>query len=206
MSGFISSSPFQNAKRFLQIWSLALGIARRSSERFQLRRQLRWAITPNSCIVCRIRGYSCVRLVEDFIRVRSVRRLDLRIFGNRWISSRLQRESSFPVSSSILVLHFLEFLGFRIAPRSPAPLPRRRRALPSARARGAYAGAAPGRSAWLASRPWHWPPLSAWALPRRGPRPWACVPCAAWPAPWRRSSSSLPLRSPCSFPSHGHGV
>ena len=31
MSGFISSSPFQNTKRFLQIQSLAPGIARRSS-------------------------------------------------------------------------------------------------------------------------------------------------------------------------------
>jgi hypothetical protein len=31
MSGFISSSPFQNTKRFLQIQSLARGIARRSS-------------------------------------------------------------------------------------------------------------------------------------------------------------------------------
>jgi hypothetical protein len=38
MSGFISSSPFQNTKRFLQIQSLAPGIARRSSGRFQLRR------------------------------------------------------------------------------------------------------------------------------------------------------------------------
>jgi hypothetical protein len=37
--------------------------------------------------------------------------------------------------------------------------------------------------------------------PRRGPRPRARVPCAAWPAPWRRSSSSLPLRSPLPFPS-----
>jgi hypothetical protein len=52
MSGFISSSPFQNTKRFLQIQSLAPGIARRSSGRFQLRRQLRRAITPNPCIVC----------------------------------------------------------------------------------------------------------------------------------------------------------
>jgi hypothetical protein len=37
--------------------------------------------------------------------------------------------------------------------------------------------------------------------PRRGPRPRARVPCAAWPARWRRSSSSLPVRSPLSFPS-----
>jgi hypothetical protein len=39
MTSFISSSPFQNTKQFLQIRSLAPGIARRSSERFQLRRQ-----------------------------------------------------------------------------------------------------------------------------------------------------------------------
>ena len=83
MSDFISSSPFQNTKRFLQIQSLAPGIARRSSGRFQLRRQLRRAITPNSCIVCRIRGYRCVRLVKGFVGTRSVRRLDPRISGNR---------------------------------------------------------------------------------------------------------------------------
>jgi hypothetical protein len=40
-------------KQFLQIRSLAPGIARRSSEWFQLR----WAITLNPCIVCGIRGY-----------------------------------------------------------------------------------------------------------------------------------------------------
>jgi hypothetical protein len=94
---FISSSPFQNTKRFLQIRSLAPGIARRSSGRFQLRRQLRRAITPNSCIICRIRGYRCVRLVEGFVAARSVCRLDLRISGNRRISSRLRRGSSSPV-------------------------------------------------------------------------------------------------------------
>jgi hypothetical protein len=56
MFGFISSSPFQNAKRFLQIRSLPPGIARRSSEGFQLWWQLQRAITPNACIVCGIRG------------------------------------------------------------------------------------------------------------------------------------------------------
>ena len=76
VSGFISSSPFQNTKPFLQIRSLAPGIARRSSGRFQLRRQLRRAITPNPCIVCGIRGYRCVRLVEGFVAARSVHRLD----------------------------------------------------------------------------------------------------------------------------------
>jgi hypothetical protein len=97
MSGFISSSPFQNTERFLQIQSLAPSIARRSSGRFQLRRQLRRAITPNPCIVCGIRGYRCVRLVEGFVAARSVRRLDPRICDNRRISSRLRRGSSSPV-------------------------------------------------------------------------------------------------------------
>jgi hypothetical protein len=130
MSGFISSSPLQNAKQFLQIRSLAPGIPRRISERFQLRRQLRRVITPNPCIVCGIRGYPCVRLVDGFVRARSVRRLEPRIFGNRRIFSRLRRESSSPVSSSILVLHFLQF------GRSPAPLSWQRSALPPAHARG----------------------------------------------------------------------
>jgi hypothetical protein len=98
MSGFISSSPFQNTKRFLQIQSLAPGIARRSSGRLQLRRQLRRAITPNPCIVYGIRGYRCVRLVEGFVAARSVCRLDPRISSNRRIFSRLQRGSSYPVS------------------------------------------------------------------------------------------------------------
>jgi hypothetical protein len=93
MSGFISSSSFQNTKRFLQIQSQAPGIVRRSSGRFQLRR----AITPNLCIVCQIRGYRCIRLVEGFIAAHSVHRLDPRISSNRRISSRLQRGSSSPV-------------------------------------------------------------------------------------------------------------
>jgi hypothetical protein len=67
MSSFSSSSPFQKTKRFLQIWSLASSIARRSSEQFQLRRQLRRAITPNPCIVCGIWGYRYVRLIEGFV-------------------------------------------------------------------------------------------------------------------------------------------
>jgi hypothetical protein len=98
MSGFISSSLFQNTKRFLQIWSLAPDIARRSLGRFQLRRQLRRAITPNLCIVYQIRGYRCIRLVEGFIAACSVHRLDPRISGNRRISSRLRRGSSSPIA------------------------------------------------------------------------------------------------------------
>jgi hypothetical protein len=109
MSGFISSSPLQNTKHFLQIRSLTPGIARQSSERFQLRRQLRRAITPNPCIVCRIRGYRCVSLVEGFVEARSVRRLDPWIFGNRRIWLQLRRVSSSRWASSMnfnLVLHF----------------------------------------------------------------------------------------------------
>jgi hypothetical protein len=90
-------------KLFLQIQSLAPGIAHRSSVRFQLRRQLRRAITPNPCIVCRIQGYRYVRLVEGFVAACSVHRLDPWISGNRQISSRLRRGSSSPVRTSIVV-------------------------------------------------------------------------------------------------------
>jgi hypothetical protein len=121
MSGFISSSPFQNTKQFLQIQSLAPGIARRSSGRFQLRQQLQRAITPNPCIVCRIRGYRCVPLVEGFVAACSVRRLDPRISSNQRISSRLQRK---PL---LLYLGFFRF-PVRAGPSSLSPhLPRRRR-------------------------------------------------------------------------------
>jgi hypothetical protein len=123
MSGFISSSPFQNTKRFLQIQYIAPGIARRSSGRFQLRRQLRRAITPNPCIVCRIRWYRCVRLVEGLVAARSVRRLDLRISGNRRISSRLWRESSFPVRTSIVVPKVSSCSSFSRPRRGPLTLP-----------------------------------------------------------------------------------
>jgi hypothetical protein len=115
MSGFISSSSFQNTKRFLQIQSLAPGIARRSLGRFQLRR----AINHNPCIVCRIRGYRCIRLIA----ARSVRRLDHRISGNRQISSRLRRGSSSPVRTSIVVPRVSSFLRFlvRVEPPSLSP-------------------------------------------------------------------------------------
>jgi hypothetical protein len=184
MSGFISSSPFQNTKRFPQIRSLAPGIARRSSGRFQLRRQLRRAITLNPWIVCGIRGYRCFRLVEGFVAARSVRRLDPRISGNRRIWFRLRRGSSSPVSSSILVLRSLRFLGFGVASRSPAPLSRRRSALPPARVRAAPAGATSGGGG-AAARRGRRPAMAlvaalpAWAPPRCGPRPRARVPCAA---------------------------
>jgi hypothetical protein len=128
MSGFISSSSFQNTKQFLQIQSLAPGIARRSSGRFQLRRQLRRAITPNPCIVCRI----C--LVEGFVAACSVRRLDPRISGNRWISFRLWRGSSSPVRTSIVVPRVSSFLRFPVRAESPSlspHLPWQRRPSPS---------------------------------------------------------------------------
>jgi hypothetical protein len=119
MSGFISSNPFQNTKRFLQIQSIAPGIARRSSGRFQLRR----AITPNPCIVCRIREYRCVRLVESLVAARSVRRLDLRISSNRRISSRLRRGFSFPVRTSIVVPKVSSCSSFSRPRRAPLTLP-----------------------------------------------------------------------------------
>ena len=127
MSGFISSSPFQNTKRFPQIQSLAPGIARRSSGRFQLRRQLRRAITPNPCIVCGIRGYRCVRLVEGFVAARSVHRLDPRISGNRRISPRLRRGSSSPVRNLHCCTQGFFVSSFsrpcRASPTLPSPSP-----------------------------------------------------------------------------------
>ena len=127
MSDFISSSPFQNTKRFFQIQSLAPGIARRSSGRFQLRRQLRRAITPNPCIVCGIRGYRCVRLVEGFVAARSVHRLDPRISGNRRISPRLRRGSSSPVRNLHCCTQGLFVSSFsrpcRASPTLPSPSP-----------------------------------------------------------------------------------
>jgi hypothetical protein len=114
-------------KRFLQILqiqSLAPGIARRNSERFQLQRQLRRAITPNPCIVCQIRGYRCVRLVEGFVAARSVRRLDPRISGNRRISSRLRRGPSSPVRTYIVVPRVSSFSHpCRVSPTLPSYSP-----------------------------------------------------------------------------------
>jgi hypothetical protein len=148
MSDFISSSPFQNTKRFLQIRSLAPGIARQSSERFQLRRQLRRAITPNSCIVCRIRGYRCVCLVEGFVVACSVHGLDPRISSNRQISSRLRRGSSSPVSP----LHgFQPSSSFFFSPPCAAPLSPHRppaRAGPAPVRDAAAANGRGGRAAW----------------------------------------------------------
>jgi hypothetical protein len=186
MSGFISSSPFQKTKHFLQIQSLAPGIARRSSGRFQLRRQLRQAITPNPCIVCGIRGYHCIRLVEGFLAARSVRRLDPRISGNRRISSWLRRGSSSPVRTSIVVPRVSSFLRFpvRVGPPSLSPhLPLRRCPSPSV---------SPPRR-----RPF--PPLPRPCVPlrRRWPRP----SCPVRPRPPPATPTRPPLRSPLLFPS-----
>jgi hypothetical protein len=187
MSGFISSSPFQNTKRFLQIRPLAPGIARRSSERFQLRR----AITPNPCIVCRIRGYRCVRLVEGFVGARSVCRLDLRISDNRRIWLRLRRGSSSPVSllhefqpSSSFLLTSLR--SHSLSPhRHPAarPPPLRTPALPLPVARRRQPAVAAERLGCGSRRRG---PLQAWpGVPCGGGR---ALPCAAsWsflPWPW----------------------
>jgi hypothetical protein len=186
MSDFISSSPFQNTKRFLQIRSLAPGIARRSSERFQLRR----AITPNPCIVCRIRGYRCVRIVEGFIGTHSVRRLDPRIFGNRWIFSRLRRGSS---SSSVSLLHGFQSSSSFFSPPCATPL-----------SPPAPGGTTPHPCACLpcpcpcpwrggGDRPWR-PSGLGTASPRRQRGP-----LLAQHRP-RSGDRALPLRSPCSFP------
>ena len=207
MSGFISSSPFQNTKRFPQIQSLAPGIARRSSGRFQLRRQLRRAITPNPCIVCGIRGYRCIRLVEGFVAARSVRRLDPRISGNRWISSRLRRGSSSPVSplhgfqpsSSFFSLLPAQPLSLPTgplhapalplrAPALPLPVARRRRPVVAAELLGARQPAA--AAAWPSAR-----------TSRRPLRAWRSTAARPWP-PWRRPSSSP---SPAQLQPHGHG-
>jgi hypothetical protein len=180
MSGFISSSPFQNTKRFLQIQSLAPGIARRSSRRFQLRR----VITPNPRIVCQIRGYRCVRLVEGFVGAHWVRRLDLRISGNRRIWLRLRRGSSSPVS----LLHgFQPSSSFFLSPPYAAPL------------------SPPPPCAHLPCPcPWHGGGDRPWRSSCLGARqPAVRPPCAHVPAPparvarWRPSP---PLRSPLLLP------
>jgi hypothetical protein len=131
LSGFISSSLFQNTKRFLQIQSLAPGIACRSSGQFQLRRQLRWAITLNPCIVSRIRGYRCVRL--------SSRASSQRVRFVDWIPESPAIDGFLLDSGEGLLprweppLLYLGFLRFpiRAEPLSLSPhLPRRRRPSP----------------------------------------------------------------------------
>jgi hypothetical protein len=205
MSNFISSSPFQNTKRFLQIRSLAPGIARRSSGRFQLRRQLRRAITLNPCIVCRIQGYHCVRLIEGFVAARSVRRLDARIYSNRRIWLRLRRVSSSPVSLLPSSMDFNPSSSFLLSSlRSPSlsphqppaarpptpvrvpalPLPVARHRQPVVAADGLGAVARGGDSAAPCRRG----PAARPQPPRR--RPSSSFPCAAQaPSPWPWNSN-----------------
>jgi hypothetical protein len=115
MAGILSSSPFRNSKPHPQIWSETLGIARRSSGRFQLRR----AITFDSCVVDGIRGYCCVRLVESFILVSSIHRSDPQFDLNRRICAQLRRTSSSPMIN----LHcWMLFFGF-VFPAQPLSLP-----------------------------------------------------------------------------------
>jgi hypothetical protein len=194
MSGFISSSPFQNTKRFLQIQSLAPGIARRSSGRFQLRRQLRRGITPNPCIVCGIRGYRCVHLVEGFVAARSVRRLDPRISGSRRIFSRLRRGSSSPVS----FLHGFQpnssFLLSSMRSPSLSPTDPWRR------------GPSPVRALAMPTAPRWRPAMAAERLRARQPAASARPPAparvarqhgsAAWPRHPQRRPSSPPAQPP----------
>jgi hypothetical protein len=198
MSGFNSSSPFQNTKCFLPIQSLAPSIARRSSGRFQLRR----AITPNLCIVCRIRGYHCVRPVEGFVAARSVRRLDPRISGNRRISSRLQWGSSSPVRTSIVVPRVFSCSSF-FRPRrasltlpspspmaAPLPLCFLSLATPLSPSPAAAAVAGGGARVPVLPRP-RAPPRRLWSCPARPVRL----------RPPRPARSRPPLRSPLLFPS-----
>jgi hypothetical protein len=188
MSGFISSSPFQNMKRFPQIQSLAPGIARRSLERFQLRR----AITPNPCIVCRIRGYRCVRLVEGFVTARSVRRLNPRISGNRRISSRLRRGSSSPVRTSIVVPRVSSCSSFSRPRRASLTLLSPSPAAPLSPSPAAAAVAGGGARVPVLPRP-RAPPRRLWPCPTRPVRP---RPPLAGPV------SSSPCAAPSS-PFHG---
>jgi hypothetical protein len=130
MVGFSSPSWFRITKRFLQIQFLAPGIARRSSDRFQLRR----AITPNPCIICGIRGYRCVRLAEGFIWAHPVHRSDPWITINWRIFSSALARVFFREKPPLLYLRFLRALCFsvRAGPPSLSPnLPRRRCPSPS---------------------------------------------------------------------------
>jgi hypothetical protein len=206
MSSFISSSPFQNTKRFPQIQSLAPGIARRSSGRFQLRRQLRRAITPNPCIVCRIRGYRYVRLVEGFVAARSVHRLDPRISGNRRISPRLRRGLLPRCASSMDFNPSSSFLLSSL--RSPSISPHRPLRVP---ALPLCAPTLPLPWRGDDDRPWR-PSCLGHGSPRRRRGPPARTsrrPLRAWRGtaarprpPWRRPSSSP---SPAQLQPHGHG-
>ena len=150
----------------------------------------------HSCIVCRIREYRCVRLVEGFVAARSVRRLDPRIYGNRRISSRLRRGSSSPVRTSIVVPRVSSCSSFSRPRRASLtlPSPSRRRHPSPLRFPSPAAPLSPS-------------PAVAPAFPcsrARAPLPGGCgrAPRArcgrARPRPAR---SRPPLRSPLLFPS-----
>jgi hypothetical protein len=104
-----------------------------------------FAITP--CIVCAIRGYHYVRLVDGYVGGYSVHWLDPQISGNRRISSRLRRGSSSLVS---LLHRFQPSSSFFFSPPCAALLsphrPLTARPPPYARARPA-----PARGAALAA-------------------------------------------------------
>jgi hypothetical protein len=119
MAGNLSSSPFKILKPIPKFRSETPGIARRSSGWFQLRRQLRQAITFNPCVVGGIRGCRCVCLVESFVLVLSIRRSDLRFVVNRQIFPWLWRGSSSPVGPPPLICK-----GFfvSLSPAQPFPL------------------------------------------------------------------------------------
>jgi hypothetical protein len=194
MSGFISSSPFQKTKRFLQIQSLAPGIARRSSGRFQLWRQLRRAITPNPCIVCRIRGYRCVRLVESFVGARSIHRSEPPNLRQSTDFSSAPVRVFFPSEKPpLLCLGFLRFFVFP----SVQGLPHSLLTFPG--------GGAPPPSVPPPVAPL-FPLLGGggggrWCQPRsRAPRPRA-PPRRQWPrSMWPRLRPASPTRPPLCSP------
>jgi hypothetical protein len=92
MAGILSSISFQISKPLPQFRSETPGIARRSSEWFQLqwqlRRQLRRAFTFDPCVIGRIWGYRCVHLVESFVLMLLICRSDRRFVVNRRICPR----------------------------------------------------------------------------------------------------------------------
>jgi hypothetical protein len=156
------------------------------------------AITPNPCIICGIREYCCVYLVEGFIVVRLIRRSDLWISVNRRFPPRLRRRLLFRWTFSIffnLVLHFPSPWRF---PRPAAPHP------PALCARLASPALAVGEAnSHGTSRPTNplsaAPPLPVWAAlgapPARGR---ACPAGCGWPP-----SGEPPLRSSPTPKPHG---
>jgi hypothetical protein len=129
----------------------------------------------------------------------SVCRSNLRISVNRRISSRLRRRSSSLVSSSILLLCFLQFLGFGGCSTSfPAPLPRVGCPAPrhyTCAAGGPSLGTRPASPLLRGHGRCHALPVRARAPAGRRASPASCL------APWR-AASAPPARSlsPCPPP------